>query len=222
MDRGNALYFSDLQGLSNISNSVSTNGGKTWSTNCAGAPNTPDDRMWFAGTGSLAKHNLVLYQDFDVVGGSAATGAVGSYHLTPSAATGGTFTASNYNISYVNGALTVNAATLTIKANNDTKTYGQTKSYGANSTALVIRLIAPAGRPASWSARAISAWVAGVCSEALRITVFPYASGIATDRTPRISGAFHGAMPTVTPAGWRRPRAVMPGTSDGITSPTIE
>jgi hypothetical protein len=74
LDRGNALYFSDLQGLSNISNSVSTNGGKTWSTNCAGAPNTPDDRMWFAGTGSLAKHNLHLYQDFDVVAGSAATG----------------------------------------------------------------------------------------------------------------------------------------------------
>src|SRR5438105_737291 len=65
--RADALYFADLQGLTNISNSVSTDGGATWSTNCAGAPNTPDDRMWFAGTGSLAAGNLNLYQDFDVV-----------------------------------------------------------------------------------------------------------------------------------------------------------
>ena len=42
LDSHNALYFSDLQGLTNISNSVSQDGGKTWTTNCAGAPNTPD------------------------------------------------------------------------------------------------------------------------------------------------------------------------------------
>jgi hypothetical protein len=74
LDPHNALYFSDLQGLTNISNSVSTNGGKSWSTNCAGAPNSPDDRMWFAGMGSLATKNLVLYQDFDVVAGAPVTG----------------------------------------------------------------------------------------------------------------------------------------------------
>ena len=74
VDPHNALYFSDLQGLTNISNSVSQDGGKTWSTNCAGAgPNTPDDRMWFGGTGTLAKGNLKLYQDFDVVGGHTAS-----------------------------------------------------------------------------------------------------------------------------------------------------
>lgn len=74
VDPHNALYFSDLQGLTNISDSVSTDGGKTWSTNCAGAgPNTPDDRMWFGGTGTLAKGNLRLYQDFDVVGGNTTT-----------------------------------------------------------------------------------------------------------------------------------------------------
>jgi hypothetical protein len=74
VDKRGALYFSDLQGLTNISNSVSTNGGKSWSTNCAGAPNTPDDRMWFAGSGSLAKGNLNLYQDFDVVDGALPSG----------------------------------------------------------------------------------------------------------------------------------------------------
>ena len=73
LDPHNALYFSDLQGLTNISNSVSQDGGRTWTTNCAGAPNTPDDRMWFAGTGSLAKHSLRLYQDFDVTAGSTVS-----------------------------------------------------------------------------------------------------------------------------------------------------
>jgi hypothetical protein len=74
LDSHNALYFSDLQGLTNISNSMSTDGGATWTTNCAGAPNTPDDRMWFAGTGSSAGGNLVLYQDYDATNTSASGG----------------------------------------------------------------------------------------------------------------------------------------------------
>jgi hypothetical protein len=74
LDSGNALYFSDLQGLTNISNSKSTDGGATWTTNCAGAPNTPDDRMWFAGTGSSAANDLTLYQDYDAVNSSASGG----------------------------------------------------------------------------------------------------------------------------------------------------
>jgi hypothetical protein len=72
VDGKGSLYFSDLQGLTNISNSRSDDGGKTWSTTCAGAPNTPDDRMWFAGTGSHADGNLNLYQDYDVSGGSVS------------------------------------------------------------------------------------------------------------------------------------------------------
>ncbi len=74
LDSSGALYFSDLQGLTNISNSMSTDGGAHWSTNCLGAPNTPDDRMWFAGTGSSAAKNLVLYQDYDATNTSASGG----------------------------------------------------------------------------------------------------------------------------------------------------
>lgn len=74
LDSKNALYFSDLQGLTNISVSMSTDGGATWTTNCASAPNTPDDRMWFAGTGSSAGGNLKLYQDFDAVDGALPSG----------------------------------------------------------------------------------------------------------------------------------------------------
>ncbi len=36
-----------------------------------------------------------------------------------------------------------------------------------------------------------------------------------------MTGAFQGAMPSTTPAGWRRPIASEPGTSDGITSPAM-
>jgi hypothetical protein len=39
--------------------------------------------------------------------GALALDPVGSYNLTPSAATGGTFTPGNYDITYVNGTLTV-------------------------------------------------------------------------------------------------------------------
>ena len=62
-------------------------------------------------------------------------------------------------------------------------------------------------------------WVRGQVSEPLNTTVLPHASGVARARTPRMIGAFHGAMPTTTPAGWRTPIARLPGTSDGITSP---
>ena len=63
--------------------------------------------------------------------GGAATAAVGSYTITASAATGGTFTAGNYSISYVTGTLTVNAATLTVTASPQSKTYGQTVNFGS-------------------------------------------------------------------------------------------
>jgi len=45
--------------------------------------------------------------------------------------------------------------------------------------------------------------VPGHSSEAFITTVLPQASGMAMERTPRITGAFHGAMPTHTPTGWR-------------------
>ena len=65
----------------------------------------------------------------------------------------------------------------------------------------------------------ISWWVRGQFSLPFRTTVLPQASGVAIARTPRMMGAFHGAMPSTTPAGWRMPMASEPGTSEGITSP---
>lgn len=55
--------------------------------------------------------------------GAMDTAARGTYTITPSAATGGTFDSNNYNITYSNGNLTVDRAPLTVTANNASKTY---------------------------------------------------------------------------------------------------
>ena len=65
--------------------------------------------------------------------GTAPVG--GSYTITPSAPTGGTFSAANYNIGYTSGTLTVNPAALLITATNQSKIYGQTVTFGSGSTA---------------------------------------------------------------------------------------
>jgi Bacterial Ig-like domain (group 3)/MBG domain (YGX type)/SdrD B-like domain len=69
--------------------------------------------------------------------GGTATAAVGGYAITPSAATGGSFSAGNYAITYVTGALSVNAAALTITASDESKTYGQTLTFGSGSTLFI-------------------------------------------------------------------------------------
>ncbi|MBV8391364.1 MAG: gliding motility-associated C-terminal domain-containing protein, partial [Mucilaginibacter sp.] len=57
---------------------------------------------------------------------AATTTPVGTYtgQVTVSNATGGTFKPANYNITYVTGAIVVNKKTLTITANNKSKTQG--------------------------------------------------------------------------------------------------
>ncbi|HTK20660.1 MAG TPA: MBG domain-containing protein [Mucilaginibacter sp.] len=60
--------------------------------------------------------------------GSPASATVGTYDIVPSAATGSGL--SNYSISYVNGKDTVKAASLTITAKNQSKTYGATQTLG--------------------------------------------------------------------------------------------
>ncbi|HLN19921.1 MAG TPA: MBG domain-containing protein, partial [Bacteroidales bacterium] len=69
--------------------------------------------------------------------GAAATDAVGTYvnQVTPSLATGGTFNAANYTITYINGDIIVTGAALTIDANDVTKSYGTAITGGAGSAA---------------------------------------------------------------------------------------
>ena len=56
--------------------------------------------------------------------GASNTASVGTYAIVPSAATGGTFTASNVHNYYANGTLTVDPKALTITADNASATYG--------------------------------------------------------------------------------------------------
>jgi hypothetical protein len=53
----------------------------------------------------------------------------------------------------------------------------------------------PGGKPAARSASPISRCVAGQISDAFKTTVLLQAKGVATARTPKMTGAFHGAMP---------------------------
>jgi len=69
--------------------------------------------------------------------GSAATAAVNTYagSVTPSVATGGTFNANNYTITYTPGDIVVGKAALNITANTANKTYGSNLIGGSGSTA---------------------------------------------------------------------------------------
>ena len=67
-------------------------------------------------------------------GGLATANAGGSYALTPSLATGGTFNAANYSITYTAGALTVNTKALTVAAVSQSTTYGTALVLGTNNT----------------------------------------------------------------------------------------
>jgi len=63
--------------------------------------------------------------------GAASTATVSGspYTITASAATGGTFSAGNYYITYADGSLTVNQKPLTISANDRAKTYGDVVTF---------------------------------------------------------------------------------------------
>ncbi|MBM4444911.1 MAG: Ig-like domain repeat protein, partial [Chloroflexi bacterium] len=91
---------------------------------------TYGDTVTFAGTEFVAT-GLVNGDTVTSVtltsSGTAAGAAVGTYNIVPSAAVGTGL--SNYNISYVNGSLTVNLKALTVTANNRSKTYGDTVTF---------------------------------------------------------------------------------------------
>jgi hypothetical protein len=67
--------------------------------------------------------------------GAATAPVSGSpYTITPSAASGGTFSTANYAITYDTNHLTVNQAALTVMASAQSKTYGQTVAFGSGNT----------------------------------------------------------------------------------------
>jgi hypothetical protein len=119
VDPGNAVYFSDLQGLTNISQSVSTDGGSTFTTNCAGVPNTPVDRMWFAASGSLAGGDLRLYQDFDQTGTGGDPNNLASNQLVETVSTDGVTFQPVVNPAVAGGTLDCAGAAADCVTNNE-------------------------------------------------------------------------------------------------------
>ena len=88
----------------------------------------------YSGGNGVSYTGLVNGESNAVLGGTlgysgTSQGAVnaGSYVITP-----GGLTSSNYAISFVNGALTVNRAALTVAANDDSKTYNGLAYSGGN------------------------------------------------------------------------------------------
>ena len=78
------------------------------------------------GVGQLVNGDTVTSVSLSSAG-AAATAAVGSYNIVPSAAVGSGL--SNYTINYLNGALTVGPKVLDITADNQSKTYGATFTF---------------------------------------------------------------------------------------------
>jgi hypothetical protein len=74
LDKNDNLFLSDLQNLTNLSNSVTKDQGRTWQTSCVGAVNTPVDRMWYAIQGALGDPNFAIYEEYDAVDSSASIG----------------------------------------------------------------------------------------------------------------------------------------------------
>jgi hypothetical protein len=67
VDTANRLYFADLQGLTNVSNSVSFDQGATWLTTCNAANDVGVDRPWIA-TFNDPQNGGALYQTVDQIG----------------------------------------------------------------------------------------------------------------------------------------------------------
>ncbi len=118
--------------------------GKRSLTITANSVNKVYGQTLMGGSGSVAFTSSGL-QNGEIIGnvsvaygtGAAANAAVNTYTatVTPSAATGGTFASSNYNITYAKGDIIVGAKSLTITASNVNKTYGQLLTGTAGSTA---------------------------------------------------------------------------------------
>jgi hypothetical protein len=92
LDKGDNLFLSDLQNLTNLSNSVTTNQGLTWQTTCIGAVNTPVDRMWYAVHGTLGQPGFAIYEEYDAVDqGTHGTGLPGNQLVEEVSSNGLTF-----------------------------------------------------------------------------------------------------------------------------------
>jgi len=145
--------------------------------------------------------------------GAAATAAVATYtgSVTPSAATGGTFTANNYDITYATGNIIVGKANLTITANDVNKTYGATLTNGAGSTAFT-----SSGLQNSETIGSVTiAYGSGAASNAAvgtySNTVTPSAATGGTFNTNNYNISYAAGDITVNPGAFAKLQILLPG-----------
>jgi len=118
---------------------------------CAG------ETLIFAGTefGSSGLENGETIGSVTLNSSGAASGAAaGDYDITPSAATGGTFAAANYDITYALGTLTVNPAPVTSDITGSTLVQ-------AGQTGVVYSVMATSGSTYAWTVPAGASITAG-------------------------------------------------------------
>ena len=118
---------------------------------------------------------------------ASLTAGAGTHAIVPSGATGGTFTASNYLISYVNGTLTITPANQTIAA----ITSAVTKNYG--DAAYSIATTATSGLAVSYSSSN-----SGIASVALNGTVTILLPGTVTLTASQAGDSNYNAATSVT------------------------
>ena len=119
--------------------------------------------------------------------GAPATAAVGTYSIVPSAATGGTFNAANYAITYATtGTLTVGSKALTVTANSSSKTYGLTLIFAGtefstsglvNSDSVTSVALVSGGAPALASAGSYAIVPSSASGSGLTNYTISYVSG---------------------------------------------
>jgi hypothetical protein len=159
--------------------------------------------LTFAGTefttSALQNGETVSAVTLASAGAAATAGVAGSpYAIVASNATGGgTFAASNYAITYVDGQLTVNPASLTVTANDAVKSYGQTVTFtGTEFTSTGLQNGETIGSVVLASAGA--APTAGVAGSPYAITASGAAGG--TFNPANYTIGYADGLLTVTPA----------------------
>jgi hypothetical protein len=150
-------------------------------------------------------------------GGAPTAPVSGSpYTITPSAATGGTFNPVNYSIAYASGNLMVNPAALGIIATPESKTYGQTVSFGAGSANFTASGLQN-GETAASITLACSGGVATTPVSGSPYTIIPSAGTGGTFNPANYTITYDNGLLTVSPAipviSWIEPAPVVYGTA---------
>ena len=124
-------------------------------------------------------------------GGTTTTANVGTYSLTPSLATGGTFVASNYTITYVAGSLTVSSQAPVFSWANASTTYAPSGTYSVTAPTVT------SGGTGTWSYSSSDTTVATVASGSTLNLLKAGSTTITATFTPSSSNFTSGTTTTM-------------------------